>query len=485
MAAQPPPRPPLPKGHAAAAASPRADGPRASEMLLPEQKRVQLMEAVRDGKISQEEALEVAAQHEGNLERRHRLDEKKRAEELGRMTPKVRAQALAIERRKAEDAKDRKRIEVATAVPYVSPPCASTAGAFAPPLDLPASKMRLSDEKRIEVMSLVKAGELTVDQAMVRIRMLEQALQEHEMHMSGYQPVRTPSMCPKRVRFATTTPEEALTHSRWEYDRKKDANVDYDANRYDWDNESEEETQRQLEVRWAHMEKDLPEGTQCEERTAHAAHQAKVSALEAEARRKKAAKREAERERVRQTKKRQADARKNAEISRLALELEVNAAAVRALLATLERRIAAEKNAIKMGGVQPGLSLGGEPGAAVAAADQSDDDASPTPDIMSPRTTESFIQSEMERIRMQARQTALRDSNVLQEASFTDEGDGSPPHEEALAPTFAPPPPPPTEQADNAADAARPTKPPKPPKPATPPKPANVASKLLADASEA
>lgn len=133
------------------------------------------MTLVRDGKISPEKAVEAALQLEENLEKANKRAEKKRQEDLERMTPKARQQALKLDKQRSAETRTGKdkRAGGGGAAMYVSPPATPTAGAFSGVSDLPATQMRLPDEKRIEVMAMVKSGELTVDQAMVRIRMLE------------------------------------------------------------------------------------------------------------------------------------------------------------------------------------------------------------------------------------------------------------------------------------------------------------------------
>eukprot|EP00035_Acanthoeca_spectabilis_P017880 m.377347 g.377347 ORF g.377347 m.377347 type:complete len:535 (+) comp16705_c4_seq24:210-1814(+) len=344
MAAKPP-RPPPPTGQNGSPTTPKA-----SDMKLSEKKRVELMTLVRDGKISPEKAVEAALQLEENLEKANKRAEKKRQEDLERMTPKARQQALKLDKQRSAETRTGKdkRAGGGGAAMYVSPPATPTAGAFSGVSDLPATQMRLPDEKRIEVMAMVKSGELTVDQAMVRIRMLEKALEEHEMQFRGYEPHRTTTFVKKSVQFSTEPAQVEYTHNKYDYDRLKPEDLDYDANRVDWEHESEEETRRQLEVRWAYMEEQLPEGQQCEERVAYVENEKRVAAIEAENAKARAARRQAEQDRIRRSKELRATAKLDAKLRTQIDELEVNAAALRAVLATLERLLAAERDVAEL-----------------------------------------------------------------------------------------------------------------------------------------
>lgn len=158
----------------------------------------------------------------------------------------------------------------------------------------------------------------------------------------------------------------------------------------------QEETRRQLEVRWAYMEEQLPEGQQCEERVAYVENEKRVAAIEAENAKARAARRQAERDRIRRSKELRATAKLDAKLRTQIDELEVNAAALRAVLATLERLLAAERDVAELARSSCGSMM--------SSIDDDDDD-----DEAAPRkSAESFIRSEMELIRQQAKEAALQ-----------------------------------------------------------------------------
>lgn len=59
------------------------------------------------------------------------------------------------------------------------------------------------------------------------------------MQFRGYEPHRTTTLVKKSVQFSTEPAQVEYTHNKYDYDRLKPEDLDYDANRADWEHESE------------------------------------------------------------------------------------------------------------------------------------------------------------------------------------------------------------------------------------------------------
>eukprot|EP00041_Stephanoeca_diplocostata_P026876 m.732023 g.732023 ORF g.732023 m.732023 type:complete len:237 (-) comp23066_c0_seq3:164-874(-) len=190
----------------------------ASQLLLPEAKRIELMMMVKEGKISPERAMERAVALNKKLADEVAREEREKQQSLLRMSAKARAQEAAKNRIKAKEDAIKKQEEEQNRVKlrpssYISPPAQvaqigmhttqrsssdasaisatsptpteehgtdDTAGGAGPAVLLhhvSAHDMRMSEADRIEVMRLVKSGELSVNEAVARVLLLERNLQ--------------------------------------------------------------------------------------------------------------------------------------------------------------------------------------------------------------------------------------------------------------------------------------------------------------------
>eukprot|EP00041_Stephanoeca_diplocostata_P026875 m.731996 g.731996 ORF g.731996 m.731996 type:complete len:561 (-) comp23066_c0_seq1:368-2050(-) len=379
----------------------------ASQLLLPEAKRIELMMMVKEGKISPERAMERAVALNKKLADEVAREEREKQQSLLRMSAKARAQEAAKNRIKAKEDAIKKQEEEQNRVKlrpssYISPPAqvaqigmhttqrsssdasaisatsptpteehgtddTDTAGGAGPAVLLhhvSAHDMRMSEADRIEVMRLVKSGELSVNEAVARVLLLERNLQAKEK--------QEPIIGGKQVLFNSDGPLLLETWSKHEYDRSPSNDYDPEYARRQWETEEEEEKERQLDDRWTYLERSLPPGVQCEERIQYGIKKRKIAEMEALAEQQDRDRRAAARLQLQQTRalraqeraavaaakaehsaaggllkdptgaSRVAEAERRQKLSesldREVMTLESNMAAIRSVLATFERR---------------------------------------------------------------------------------------------------------------------------------------------------
>lgn len=199
------------------------------------------------------------------------------------------------------------------------------------------------------------------------------------------------------------------------------------------------------------MDATLPDGQLCEERVLYLANAKRVAELEAEAARKRSEKREADRMRTRRSKEQRASSKADRQLLMVLQELEFNDIAVRAVRATLERLLAAERDlaeahsqsSIGSPGIDTGsvISSPGNPNTpeATCVSDSDDSDDSDTDNGVPRRSAESFIRSEMEIIRAQARRSAQQVKGSTVDAVVADPRNDLPSIDEGASSDPSPP----------------------------------------------
>eukprot|EP00040_Diaphanoeca_grandis_P004207 m.27540 g.27540 ORF g.27540 m.27540 type:complete len:540 (+) comp15766_c0_seq1:290-1909(+) len=352
---------------------------RASDLLVSEDKRIEIMNLVKDGRLSVDKAMERIDKLEFKLKSDLDREAKEREQLLSRMTPKALKQELDKQKRvkteeesQALEAKKRMSIR---ANAYVTAPNATD--------DITASDMLMTDAERVEVMMLVKEGTLSVDDAMNKVMNKEMAIKTNHLqsvsqgtfkrqHNSIIRTVSQQSATSdtsananengvipeenenkKTVVFDSNPPTVLETWAPEEYDRSHPDGYDPEVARVEWIEEELEERERQLADRWAVLEVDLPDSKMCEERLVYMTNKKIVAEMEAAADKAKKERRARERHRssMRHIKRDQNEIheldeppRKMSKDKGIALlqiqmlDLEANIAGVNGCLATLERQ---------------------------------------------------------------------------------------------------------------------------------------------------
>lgn len=282
----------------------------ASDLLVSEEKRLQIMHMVKDGKISPNKAMDKVLALDKKMVKELKREEQEKEQQLARMTPKARNKEMKLrEYNKAKVGEERATM-VISPTSYITSPVVVQ--------DLKAEEMTISDADRMAIMCLVKDGTMTVNQAMMRVRMKEQRAAELRLQLpslaTGPQdpteadgsvdgasmpsdPQRSATFVNKprsmkKARLSDALPEILETWAPEEYDRTHPEDYDPDVARSCWDMEKEEEQERQLLERWSLIEVD---GVECFERIEYFKTKTLRATMEAAAEKEAAARRKAAR----------------------------------------------------------------------------------------------------------------------------------------------------------------------------------------------
>lgn len=270
---------------------------RASDLLVSEEKRLEIMNMVKEGKISPQKAMDKVLALDKKMAKEVKREEEEKERQLARMTPKARQMEVRLREQHAAKAGEERAAMVISPTAYITSPVVVQ--------DLMATEMTMTDADRMDIMSLVKSGTMSVDQAMTRVRMKEQRASELRLQLQSpppsavaagasagagmpSDPPRSPPLLkPRSMKKARLSEDEPVVLETWapeEYDRTHPEDYDPDVARSCWDMEKEEEQERQLLDRWALLELD---GAECTERIEY--YKTKVLRAEMEAAAEKAA----------------------------------------------------------------------------------------------------------------------------------------------------------------------------------------------------